>query len=135
MIQIGLYNPFLSPDELYKILDFYNSNIKYLKNIDNNNLQLLLFDNIHYGFKILLNNPIQCSNIKNDPNNLIRQLRFNNKLLYHFNFNDFTFEQKILLYRSLNYVLGNDAVFIQGLNEWDKISLNYEIHNDKSYKI
>jgi hypothetical protein len=123
---IGVNLTFITTEEQKQIILFYNNK----KNKDDNQLEIL--HRFELGFEIKLNKPINCMMFKGDVNNHIKQLRFKNKELTSGFYNDFTIDEKFLLYRSLCHVLGCNNVYIKGLTEFDKKQLLVEIKNDNT---
>lgn len=110
-------------EEKLQIINFYNSK----KNKNNNEISIL--DRCELGFQIKLDKPIQRMFSQYDKNNYIKQLRLKNRELVS-EYNDFTIDEKFLLYRSLCHVLGSNNIYISGLNEFDKKQLLVEIKDD-----
>ena len=133
MVEIGVKVDSINEDDFNKILRYYNSKKSIIKKEnDMNDLEKL--DRHELGFQIKLNEPIKCTILSHDPNHEIRQLRFSNKILKSSHYNDFTFDQKILLFKSLGEVLGFENVFIRGLTEFDHVNLDIELRKQISEK-
>ena len=125
-MKIGVNLTFITTEEQKEIIFFYNNK----KKKDDNELEIL--HRFELGFEIKLNKPINCMMFQGDVNNHIKQLRFKNKELTSGYYNDFTIDEKMLLYRSLCHVLGCNNVYITGLTEFDKKQLLLEIKNDNT---
>jgi len=121
---IGVNLSIITIEEQTQIINFYNSK---KNNCDN---EISILDSSEWGFKIKLNKPINCIMFKGDVNNYIKQLRFKNKELTSGYYNDFSIDEKFLLYRSFCRVLGCNNVYIKGLTEFDKKQLFIEIKDD-----
>lgn len=99
----------ISKDEVNEVVKYYNEN----KLLENNNLQAL--DRAEGGFKININ---QCDDV-HQSNDSIKQLRWGrgkilSSTVFEFSryreYNDFTNDEKRLLYDALCSVFGEDKV-------------------------
>ena len=87
--------------QLQLILDYYNSN----KNVLDEPIELL--DRCEGGFQIKL---AYMKNQFGDPNKMCKQVRWKNGYLVSNGYISFTYNETVLLYKSLCNVLGNDNV-------------------------
>ena len=93
----------ISKEQYQRVIEYYNKN----KLLTDNNLQVL--DRAEGGFKINLD----FNEEKYGVNGKIKQLRWcKGKLLLPGYYIDFTNDEKILLYKSLCHVFGEDKVLL-----------------------
>ena len=96
----------ISKEQYQRVIEYYNNN----KLLADNNLQVL--DIPEGGFKINLDF-YEENYDNNDINKKIKQLRWcKGKLLLAGQYIDFTNDEKILLYKSLCHVFGEDKILL-----------------------
>ena len=96
----------ISKEQYQYVIEYYNKN----KLLTDNNLEVL--DRAEGGFKINLD----FNEEKYGVNGKIKQLRWcKGKLLLPGNYIDFSNDEKILLYKSLCHVFGEDKVLLNNI--------------------
>lgn len=97
---IRIYVDYIDKDNYERIVDYYNSNIPF------GEPKLEILDRCEGGFKIA------CPSGENDPNQNIKQLRWNKKRLLPFRgYKGFSKYEEMMLFIAIRSVFGDYVIY------------------------